>query len=98
MVQNTTTGGVECVAVGAGTVSQITATGPGLAGGVITSTGTITLNTTYTDTLYLGLTDQRYNETSLISSKLDAVDQRYNETSLISGKLDATDQRYNETS
>lgn len=60
---------------------------------------------TYFSALFLGINDQRYNETgrvdALNSSKLDASDQRYNESSRISdlnsSKLDTTDQRYNET-
>ncbi len=45
VVQNTTTGGVQCIAGSAGTVTQITA-GNGLTGGVITTFGTIALNDT----------------------------------------------------
>ena len=51
VVQNTTTSGVSCVAVTSGTVTSVTA-GTGLTGGVITATGTVALNTTYTGTLY----------------------------------------------
>ncbi len=45
VVQNTTTGGVQCIAGSTGTVTQITA-GNGLTGGAITTSGTIALNDT----------------------------------------------------
>ncbi|GEM_PF-6286747 len=67
VVQNTTTGGVQCVTASTGTVTSINATAPGLTGGFITTTGSIALNTTYTDTLYLGISDQRYNDTAKIN-------------------------------
>lgn len=68
VVQNTTTGGVQCVAVGSGTVTQVSASGPGLTGGVITGSGSVGLNTSYIDTLYLLLSDQRFNDSTRITN------------------------------
>jgi len=50
-VQNTTTGGVECAApAGGGTVTSVATDDSYLTGGAITSTGTITFNTTLAGT------------------------------------------------
>ena len=57
VVQNTTTGGVQCVAAGTGSVTSITATTPGLTGGAITTSGSIALNISYTSATYVNRSD-----------------------------------------
>jgi hypothetical protein len=69
LVQNTTTGGVQCIAAGTGTVSSITA-GTGLTGGVISTSGTIAVNTTYLSTLYYDIANSKgyLNATGVVSA------------------------------
>jgi len=76
-----------------------------LIAGVNSSSNIISLgfNTTaQLNTLYLGVSDQRYNDTTLIAGKLDAIDQRYNDSASVntlnSTKLNISDQRFNDTS
>lgn len=52
VVQNTTTGGVQCITAGTGTVTSITANAPALGGGLITSSGNVSLNLTFLDARY----------------------------------------------
>jgi hypothetical protein len=52
VVQNVTTGGVQCISTGgSGTVTQVN-NGTGILGGPITATGTLSVDTAYTDARY----------------------------------------------
>lgn len=52
VVQNTTTGGVQCVTGGSGTVTSVNADAPALLGGAITISGNVSLNLSFLDARY----------------------------------------------
>jgi len=79
IVQNTTTGGVQCVSAGgAGTVTSVTrGFGFNNTGTSISSTGTLDINTS----IILAATDQRYNDSAAITavdSKISSVNTSAN--------------------
>jgi len=99
VVQNTTSGGVQCVSTGGvGTVTSVTrGLGFNNTGTSITSSGTLDINAS----IVMMVSDQRYNDTSLINGVNTSANLQslgFNTTVQLNNiYLGISDQRYNNT-